>query len=208
MRDKLNDNPKAQVAVVAVLLVAAAIFVTSSMGGGGEESESTTTSAESTTTSAEVATPEGSAAVTATVTTTGIPVEGASASIAEVPQVPAPPLPQALKRAFAKNRTVVLLIAKKGGVDDGLATVAAISGLASMKGVSMFVVPVDRVARYAAITQGVELNRVPALVVLRPKKLDNGSPTASVSYGYQSPQSVVQAVVDARYRGQTLDYHP
>jgi hypothetical protein len=197
MRDKLNDNPKAQIAVVAVLLVAAAIFVTSSMGGGGEESESTTTSA-------EVATPEGSAAVT----TTGIPVEGASASIAEVPKVPAPPLPQALKRAFAANRTVVLLIAKKGGVDDGLATVAAISGLASMKGVSTFVVPVDRVARYAAITQGVELNRVPALVVLRPKQLDNGSPTASVSYGYQSPQSVVQAVVDARYRGQTLDYHP
>jgi hypothetical protein len=201
MRQKLNENPKAQVAIVAALLVAAAIFVLSM--GGGEESESTTT-----TTSAEVTTPEGSAAITATVTSTGIPVEGATGSIAEAPKLPPRPLPRPLERAFAANRTVVLLIAKKGGVEDGLATVAAVSGLASMKGVSTFVVPVDRVARYAPITQGVELNRVPALVVLRPKRLDDGSPTASVSYGYQSPQSVVQAVVDARYRGHTLDYHP
>jgi|SRR5215218_4904573 len=202
MRQKLNENPKAQVAVVAVLLVAAAIFVLSSMGGG-EESESTTA-----TTSAEVTTPEGSAAITATVTTTGIPVEGATGSIAEAPQLPARPLPRPLERAFAANRTVVLLIAKKGGIEDGQATVAAVSGLAGMNGVSTFLVPVGRVARYAAITQGVELNRVPALVVLRPKQLDDGSTTASVSYGYQSAQSVVQAVVDARYRGQTLDYHP
>jgi hypothetical protein len=203
MRQKLNENPKAQVAVIAVLLVAAAIFVVSSVGGGSEEGESTTT-----TTSAEVATPEGSAAITATVTTSGIPVEGAASSIAGAPKVPAPPPPRPLARAFAANRTVVLLIAKKGGVDDGLATVAAVAGLAGMQGVSTFVVPVDQVARYAAITQGVELNRVPALVVLRPKRLDDGSQTASVSYGYQSPQSVVQAVVDARYRGETLDYHP
>lgn len=203
MRQKLNENPKAQVAVVALLLVAAAIFLISSMGGGGEEGESATT-----TTSAEVATPEGSAAITTTVTTTGIPVEGVASSIADAPKVPAPPLPRPLERAFAANRTVVLLIAKKGGVEDGLATVAAVSGLAGMRGVSTFVVPVDRVARYAAITQGVELNRVPALVVLRPKQLDDGSSAASVSYGYQSPQSVVQAVVDARYRGRTLDYHP
>jgi hypothetical protein len=201
MRQKLNENPRAQVAVVAVLLLAAALFVISSMGGGGEEGESTTTSA-------EVATPEGSAAITTTVTTTGIPVEGAAASIAEAPKVPAPPLPRPLERAFAANRTVVLLVAKKGGVDDGLATVAVVSGLARMHGVSTFVVPVGRVARYAAITQGVELNRVPALVVLGPKSLDEGISSASVSYGYQSPQSVVQAVVDARYRGNTLDYHP
>jgi hypothetical protein len=203
MRQKLNENPMAQVAIVAVLLVVVGVFVISSMGGGEEEAESTTT-----TSSAEVTTPEGSAAITSTVTTTGIPVEGASAAIAATPTVPAPPLPQPLQRAFAGNRTVVLLIAKKGGVDDGLATVAAVSGLASMQGVSTFVVPVDRVARYAAITQGVELNRVPALVVLRPKELDGGSPSASVSYGYQSPQSVVQAVVDARYHGHTIEYHP
>jgi hypothetical protein len=202
MRDKLNNNPKAQIGVVAALIVAAAFFFLATKGGG-EEEEST-----STTTSAEVATPEGTAAITATVTSSGLPVEGAAASVAEAPEVPAPPLPRRVTEAFDANRTVVLLVVKKGGVDDGLATLTAIAGLAGMKGVATFVVPVDRVARYAAITQGVKLDRVPALVVLSPKHLDHGPPTASVSYGYQSPQSVAQAVVDARYNGHTLDYHP
>jgi hypothetical protein len=204
MREKLNDNPRAQIGVIAVLLLAAAFFVFSSMGGGGaEEAESTTT-----TTSAEVATPEGSASVTATVTTTGLPVEGAPASVTDAPEVPAPPPPRRVTEAFAANRTVVLLIVKKGGVDDGLATAAAIAGLAGMRGVATFVVQVDQVARYASITQGVKLDRVPALVVLSPKHIDQGSPSASVSYGYQSPQSVAQAVVDARYHGHTIQYHP
>jgi hypothetical protein len=49
---------------------------------------------------------------------------------------------------------------------------------------------------------------VPALVVLRPKALSHGTPTASVSFGYRDGASVVQAVVDARYKGKTLAYHP
>ena len=49
---------------------------------------------------------------------------------------------------------------------------------------------------------------MPALVVVRPKHLDQGTPSASVSYGFQSAESVVQAVIDAGYKGPTLDYHP
>jgi hypothetical protein len=45
-------------------------------------------------------------------------------------------------------------------------------------------------------------------VTIRPKRLDQGVPTASVQYGYQSPQSVEQAVVDAGYKGPALNYHP
>ena len=52
------------------------------------------------------------------------------------------------------------------------------------------------------------VNRVPALVVVRPKHVHQTIPTASVSYGFQSGQSVVQAVIDAGYKGPTLDYHP
>ena len=37
-----------------------------------------------------------------------------------------------------------------------------------------FVVPADRIARYATIAQGVDVDRVPALVVIRPKRLDHG----------------------------------
>jgi hypothetical protein len=77
-----------------------------------------------------------------------------------------------------------------------------------MPSVSAFVVPADRIARYASIAQGAAVDRVPALVVLRPKRLDKGIATASVHYGFQSPESVVQAVVDAGYKGRTLDYHP
>ena len=68
--------------------------------------------------------------------------------------------------------------------------------------------PPISIARYATIAQGVDVDRVPALVVLRPKRLDHGVATASVHYGFQSPESVVQAVVDAGYKGPTLDYHP
>lgn len=206
MREKINNNPLAQVGLIAVLLVVVAYFVMSAMGG--EESGSTTT-----TTSAEVTTPEGSASVTATITTptvTGIPVEGAPAAtaVAGVPEVPAPPLPRPVTRAFAANRTVVLLIVKKGGLEDRITTPAVLSSLDGMEGVSLFVVPANRIARYVAITQGVRVERVPALVVVTPKHLDQGSPTASVSYGIQRPQSIVQAVVDARYDGHSIGYHP
>ena len=65
-----------------------------------------------------------------------------------------------------------------------------------------------QISRYAAITLGLEVNRVPALVVMRPKQLSGGTPQASVDYGFQTPQSVVQAVRDAAYDGREVTYHP
>jgi len=44
MREKLNSNPLAQLAVVGVLLIGVAVFVMSSGGGSGEEEESATAS--------------------------------------------------------------------------------------------------------------------------------------------------------------------
>jgi hypothetical protein len=69
-------------------------------------------------------------------------------------------------------------------------------------------VTASKISRYAAITEGVGVSRVPALVVVRPKRLHEAVPTASVSYGFQSGESVVQAVIDAGYEGPTVDYHP
>jgi len=191
MRDAINNNPVAQVGLVAVLLVVG-VFLFMSMGSGGE---------------AETEAPavEEPAAVESGLA----PTAGASAAqVAGMPKVPARPLPPRVTAAFDANRTVVLMIVKPDGVDDALATRAAAAGAAGMEGVSLFVIPVDRVADYTAITQEVELSQVPALVVVRPKNLDKGVPSASVSYGYQSPESVRQAVVDARYRGHVLAYHP
>lgn len=198
MRDAINNNPAVKIGLIAVLLIVTGFFVMSSMGrGGGEEG------GEEASSSVEVVT-AGEAPLEPTVA--GAPA--ATASVADTPKLPLRPLPHRVIAAFDANRTVVLMIVRKGGVDDALTTTAALAGAAGISGVSMFVVPVDQIARYSAITQGVEVSQVPAFIVLRPKELDQGIPSASISYGYLSPESVKQAIVDAQYRGRTLGYHP
>ena len=118
-----------------------------------------------------------------------------------------PPLPADVRAAYGAGKTVVLLVVDNGGIDDRLVKQAA-AQLGSLEKVAVIIVPAEKIARYAAITLGVEVERVPALVAVRPKGLSGRTPQASVSYGFQSPQSVVQAVKDAGYRGPTVDYHP
>lgn len=197
MREHLNNNPMVQMGVVAVLLLAVAIFLLTSMGGGGEEE-------------AESGAEPGAVATTA-------PGESAAPSPGEAPPPEATaagmstlatrPLPQPVMDAWNTNQTVVLLIVNDGSIDDDQVKLAS-SRLDGMSGVSTFVVPVSQIAKYAAITQGVGVDRVPALVVLSPKKLNQSVPTASVSYGFQDGESIEQAVIDAGYKGPTLEYHP
>ncbi len=188
MREKLNDNPLAQLAIVGVLLLCAGVFVMSSMGKGGSEEG------------------EEEASAPATV---AVPIEGSPTSLPAVSSgVGAPPpLPRPVTAAFAAGDTVVLLFVRPGGIDDRMVAAALLS-LGSFRDVAAFVVPASRIARYAEIAQGANVNRVPALVVLRPKQLDAAVSTASVHYGFQSPESVEQAVIDAGYKGRTVPYHP
>lgn len=208
MREKLNKNPMAQAGIVLLLLVAAAFMLLK--GSGGEESE------EAVPTEATVAVAGTDVSGTATAATPGAAVEGAisaaegavstTASAVATP-LPAPPLPKPVTNAYESGKTVVLLIVHDGGIDDALAR-QSVESLSSMSDVALFVVPVHQIARYAAITLGVDVNRVPALVVVRPKDLSDGIPEASVSYGLQTPQGVEQAVRDARYSGPIASYHP
>jgi hypothetical protein len=191
MREKLNENPLMQLVVVGMLLLGAGFFVMSSMGGGEEEAEAPAT------TSAPV---ESAAEPPASLPAALAKVSQATASSAK-------PLPGPVNRAWRSDKTVVLLFVRSGGIDDKLVA-AATRRLAVLPGVAAFIAPASEVSRYAAITEGVGVNRVPALVVVRPKRLHQTVPTASVSYGFQSGQSVVQAVVDAGYKGPTLSYHP
>jgi hypothetical protein len=210
MREKLNENPLLQVALIGVLLIGTGFFVLSSMGGGGRKHKPESTEA-------TVSVAGTGATGSATGATPGEAVEGAidAATQTAVPaSVPpsalaksAPPPPRAVTTAFAANRTVVLLFVRNGGIDDRIVA-RDVDRLDSLQGVATFVVPANRIARYAAITEGVAVDRVPALVVVRPKRLGHGIPTASVHYGFQSPESVVQAVIDAGYKGPTVDYHP
>jgi hypothetical protein len=195
MREKLNDNPMAQVALVGVLLVLAAVFLLGKMGGGSEEGEEGGESAAGT---AAVSTAAAELEVGAQPVPLPAPGSGPGAP-------PAPPRP--VVSAFNAGDTVVLLFVRDGGIDDRLVT-QAVQRLDAMSRVTTFVVPAHQLARYVSIAQGVDLNRVPALVVLRPKSLDSGPDLASVHYGFQSSESMVQAVLDARYHGGTLPYHP
>lgn len=190
MREKLNDNPIAQVVLVGVLLVCAAVFAMTSMGGSEEEE------------GAETAAP---AAVAATELEPGaqpatLPPPGSGPGALPDP-------PPAVVSAFEADKTVVLLFVRDGGIDDRLVA-GAVKSLSALSGVATFVVPTNQIARYVSIAQGVKLSRVPALVVVRPRDLSKDPPTASIQYGFQDPESVVQAVVDAGYRGPTLPYHP
>jgi hypothetical protein len=206
MREKLNESPVAQVGLV-VLLVVVGVFFYLRMTGGEEEAEGSAAGP-------TVATVNGATAVG---DTPGEAVEGAisnleagagASSAGAIPSsVPAPPPPPALTAAYESGKTVVLLIVHGGGIDDEL-TAAATGQVASMPDVALFEVPSKRISRYAAVTVGLDVNRVPALVVMRPKQLSGGVPQASVEYGFQTPASVVQAVRDAGYSGPEETYHP
>ena len=210
MREKLNENPVAQVVLIAVLVVAGA-FLFISQSGGGEEVETAPTEA-------TVAVAGTGAVGTATGATPGEAVEGAvesaietvgeTASVSAAPtSVPTPSPPAAVTSAYDAGKTVVLLIVHDGGIDDELVEQAS-AQLASMPDVAFLTVPAKQIYRYAAITVGLDVNRVPALVVMRPKSLSGGTPQASVDYGFQTAQGVLQAVQDAAYDGRELTYHP
>ncbi|HWA54926.1 MAG TPA: hypothetical protein VG816_12205 [Solirubrobacterales bacterium] len=210
MREKLNENPKYQVGLIAILAVVGA-FIFLKGSGGGEEEESAGS------TEATVAVAGTSAVGTATGATPGEAVEGAVASAIEnvgatatatpTSAMPTPPLPRPVTSAYDSGKIVVLLVVHDGGIDDRFVERAS-SVLSSRSDVALFTVPAKQVARYAAITVGLEVNRVPALVVMRPKRLSEGTPQASVDYGFQTAETVVQAVRDAAYHGRELAYHP
>jgi hypothetical protein len=211
VREKLNKDPKAQIVLIAVLAVVG-IFMFMKMSGGGEEE------GEEAPTAATVSVAGTDATGTAVGATPGEAVEGAVESALEAAAagasasatasaIPLPPLPRPVAAAYDADKTVVLLIVHDGGIDDRLVAGAA-RRLEGEPGLALFVVPVKQIARYAAVTLGAEVKQVPALLVMRPRKLSGGSPEASVDYGFQTPQSVVQAVIDARYKGPEETYHP
>jgi hypothetical protein len=195
MREQLNSNPLVQLAVLGVLLIGVGIFVLSSGGGGSSEEEGGAT--------------EATVSVAATPPVEQAAGESLSSALSEVSHAAtaAPPPPRPVLDAWKANRTLVLLFVRDGGIDDRLVKTAT-DGLAGFRDAAVFVVPAAEISRYAAITEGVGVDRVPALVVVTPKHLEHAVPTASVSYGFQSSQSIAQAVIDAGYGGPTVDYHP
>jgi hypothetical protein len=210
MRQKLNENPAAQIALFGVLLVVGAFLLLSKMGGGEEEAAPETGVVPSTAETEEGATTAG----TATGATPGQPVEVAGTApeiVAATTSTTAPTdreLPAKVEDAYAENKTIALLIVRDGGIDDHLVREAS-EVLDDRAHVAFFSAKARHVARFAQITGPLGVNQAPALVVIRPKHLNHGKAApASVDYGFQTKNDVRQAIRDAVYRGRTLTYAP
>jgi hypothetical protein len=187
VREKLNESKAAQVGLVAVLAILAAVLLLGKSGGSssGGETELTVEPSET----LAVASPTG---------------------MGELPgSVPATkPLPHSFTAAYDADETVALLIVHDGGIDDAY-TALALKEVAEVEHVAAIVVPAKQISRYASVTVGLDISQLPALIVMRPKSLSHGVPQATVAYGYQTPQSVYQTIVDATYEGpEGGAYHP
>lgn len=216
MRKAINENRKVQALVICALLAAGALMLMTQMNKGGDMAASGEFPGSETPPAAEVSVSSvngesvGSAAVSLPQGATAAAPTAAPApeTVSKAALKPGPGLPAPVVRAWEGGDAVVLLVAKDAAVDDRLVhdSVAALSGRA---GVTVFVTPASEVARYSRIAQGVGVDRAPALVVIRPKRLSGSVPQATVEYGFRSAQGVEQAVDDALYSGRdNVPYHP
>jgi hypothetical protein len=211
VRKALNENPLAQMAVLGLLAVIVGFLLLTQMGHKSESSAtSATTSGAPNSTSASTAsssatTPPATGS-TAAPPTTVPPAGAATGAVGEF--VAGPGLPAPVVKAYADDKAVVLFVFRHRGVDDA-AVRASVERLRGRSDLAVFVTHAAHIARYARITEGVDVNRVPALIVLRPRHLAHGTPTASVSYGFRGQDSVDQAIRNALYKGPSnLPYYP
>ena len=213
MRKALNDNPVVQIVVLALLGIVVAFLLLSRVAhksGGAPGNTESQASSSPTSTGASTVSPTPSASATAPATAApGAAASGSPPATGPVGRfVAGPGLPARVVHAYKSDKTVVLLVLRRHGIDDDEVR-ANVEDLRSRSDLALFVTNAGRIVRYSRITQGVNVNRVPALVVLRPRRLSHGTPVASVRYGYRGPDSVAQAIRDALYKGPTnLPYYP
>jgi hypothetical protein len=221
VRKAINDNPAVQIGVLAVLALLVGFLLLTRMSH--KSSESSTESSASATSSASTVTPSATSTesssvapsttapdATAVAPTPTSPSTGAAGPAASAPGkfVAGPGLPAAVVDAYNANRVVVLLVVRRNGIDDD-AVRKSVENMAGSGNIALFVTHAGHIARYSRIATGVNVDRVPALIVLRPRNLTHGVPTAMVSYGFRSPESVAQAIHDATYKGPTNEpYYP
>jgi hypothetical protein len=212
MRNALNNDPRVQIGVVAVLLVVVGFFLMSGM-------KKKDTTPATTTTGATLSTPQGSVDVNVAVTPSAggaAPTGGTSGSVA--PTATGTVTPEALKAgrglpadvigAWKRGAPVVVFVYRGGGIDDKLVD-TSVEAVSAVPRIAVFTVRAQQISRFSRITQALGVDRVPALVVIKPRKGTSETPEAQVSYGFRSTQGVLQAVKDALYTGpDNQPYYP
>ena len=226
MREKLNNDPRTQIIVLAVAAVIFAIVMFTMVLGGEEVPPPSTDPATGAPIGADATAPGAvDPAEGGVPTAPAAPVDpGAPAGVEAVPAVPdtsavpADPgaadgllptkgLPEDVLVAYARGNALALIVVDPKGLADRKLE-AYTRELGTRSDVEAFVVDVDDIAKYARITQGVEVSRTPALVVVTPRDKAGEVPTASVSYGFRSPESVRIALEDALYDGKPVSSFP
>ncbi|HEY8000309.1 MAG TPA: hypothetical protein VID76_00125 [Solirubrobacterales bacterium] len=220
MRKAVNENPLVQAAIIGVLALLVGVMLLLRMGGSSDSAETAATDpAAATASDPAAATATDPAAASPAGAASADPASGAASSGSSAPApVPGaettafkagPGLPKEVADAYDQGKAVVLLVVDKDGIDDQELEVM-VDELRSHPDAAVFVTEVDDASRYSRITEGVDLDRTPALVVVQPKSLTDGPmPTAVVSYGFRGAGSVRQALKDALYKGpQDLPYYP
>jgi hypothetical protein len=215
MRKAINDNPMVQIGLICALLLLVGVMLVPQFAKQKDSgsSGSPNTSAISAQASGPGGTANPNVGVTPSISapsTSSAPSTGSLATGSVPPEafIPGPGLPRPVVSAWRRGNAVVLLVVRPAAVDDRLVR-DSVDSLSARSGVAVFAVRANRIARYSRITQGLGVDRVPALVVVRPKRLSGSVPQAQVSYGFRNSQSVVQAVQDALYAGKDdLPYSP
>jgi hypothetical protein len=220
VRNALNNNPVVQAVVIGVMaLLVVFLLYTRVINRDDEEAPPPEDAAATEAGAGTPATPAPAAPSSGDAATApeaaGVPSDGsapapaptASPSDVQANFIPGPGLPEEIVVAYAQNKAVVLLVVNEKGIDDA-AVQASVASLSGRSDVELILVPTKDVADYARVTEGVDLNRTPAIVVIRPRKLTGNVPEATISYGFRGPESVQQAVEDAMFDGKPATYDP
>lgn len=205
MRQRLNDNPLFAMAFLGVLgVVMIFLFLSRSNSAAPAATPTTaTTPAAPGVTPAAPTTPVPATTAAPTTPTAVTPTAGTGGGFKPGPGLPAP-----VVKAYQRGEVVALLVVKGNGIDDR-AVRKALKGKRGEPNVAIFETYAQNVARYSRIAQGVDLNRVPALVLIRPASGTNGMPQAMVQYGFGSADNVAQSIRDAAYKGpNALPFYP
>jgi hypothetical protein len=206
MRQAINENPVAQVVLLGVLgIVVAFLFMTRVMGqdeGAGSEAATPAPTAAGAVPAPSTPDPTAASAPTA--------VEpSAAAPAASTGFEAGPGLPESVVSAYEAGDVIALLVVNREGTEDRRLEAEVEERLQGRSDTSVFVVAAKDVSRYSRIAEGVNLDRVPALVVVEPRRQVEGElPGATINYGFRGPESVEQTVLDVLYDGKELPYHP
>jgi hypothetical protein len=214
VRKAVNENPVVQIALIGVLAVVVGFLFLTRMHGNPPPATTTPSApaAGAAPATAPVApdasasAPDAASPATGTDSTTPPASTGSDSS----GFVAGPGLPAPVVKAYADNKVVVLLVTRQAGIDDR-AVRASVQRLRARGDVVVFTTPARHVARYSRIAEGVNLDRVPAMVVITPRDLTprGDLPQASVRYGFRGDDSVLQAIRDALYKGpRDLSFFP